>query len=363
MKILNYIIKKVFAFLFLTLSCLFSEAQDNASDIPFPFVPIAELGKQRTVVEKAKTALTDGNLWDFYEIAWTFIRECEKIKLEEKRFEPKTREEAMALEWLYYFIVTAPMISTEEYLQKHASIANKGFGNDISNKAHLIGIIRTEKSDNPTLRNSLKRVYKNTYGIEYKEIFDENERRQTEIAHIAYYAALIKSFHSIYQNAQLAKKELSYAPTPGYVSPRPSPITASMSREQIIERQKKYQEDREKHADPARAVFRKKNARLSSIISILNPIRKDVRVPFVKKVIRCFPRDGIKVQEYLRKAGFSSNEECASLLEEVYPRTSETAYLFQGLPTEAEVAQYRKEKARSNAEKGRQAQERQKLPK
>jgi hypothetical protein len=73
------------------------------------------------------------------------------------------------------------------------------------------------------------------------------------------------------------------------------------------------------------------NQRYNMILSLLDTQRSSVMRDYVRKVVHRFPEDVPKIHEYIRKAGYVTDEDCWRVLESAFLRTKETAYLYEGL--------------------------------
>jgi len=63
-----------------------------------PVLPIEETGVYKKVVSRLQTLFTEKKFFDIYKVAGNFLQENDASRQEDKRFYPKSQEEALALE-------------------------------------------------------------------------------------------------------------------------------------------------------------------------------------------------------------------------------------------------------------------------
>ena len=89
-----------------------------------------------------------------------------------------------------------------------------------------------------------------------------------------------------------------------------------------------------KYEDPAVKRYEHLRERILDRAAWPKPQDRSYKYRFVLTLVMTFPRDSAKVHEYLRKAGYSTDEECAEAISTIFPMTKETAYLYEDLKLE-----------------------------
>ncbi|MDR1818405.1 MAG: hypothetical protein LBR07_09640 [Puniceicoccales bacterium] len=88
-----------------------------------------------------------------------------------------------------------------------------------------------------------------------------------------------------------------------------------------------------------------------------------VTLKLLSRIVAFFPRNGSMVRKYIKKAGFSLNpqfsqfklsedEVCFYLLDKYFPKTKETAYLYEGFPADIEKTVREKMSKKSTNQSG-----------
>jgi hypothetical protein len=89
--------------------------------------------------------------------------------------------------------------------------------------------------------------------------------------------------------------------------------------------------------DPALRKYLATRMRLTAIISAANTATNGSGIEIIiLRTLGTFPKDVAKVQKYLKMAGYSSDAECVEALKRLFPKTKETAFLYEGLLVEDE---------------------------
>jgi hypothetical protein len=315
-----------------------------------PSTAFSETGEYRGMLEKMHLFLQEDELWDFYLTVADFIKKTQPA-MEESRSWPKSKEEAIALEWMYYFVTIAPIVPAEIWTQKIDSLsasAKKQIWPDVYIKNHVLASLVSTKMDDPSFRESNLGVYRRKHGLTTNpELFSTQE---SKLAHVAYVAVLMRFSQTVCEQMRREQAAAKFIPTPGFVplTPPYPKIQREGTPEEIAKqmRQQSQQhtiEAKKMRTDPASAAFYAVQARRTFVIHNLNSSRH--MGTFLRKLILTFPRDGATIQKHIRMAGYESDEECALAIEDIFPRTKETRFLFQGLPSEAAIVKYREAKA------------------
>jgi hypothetical protein len=334
LQILRNRVATALCLLLSSVSPALSAAESTFDGIPEPFLPVSELGEYKPAIENMQHLLKEGRHAEFYSISRKFIVELNKANHREKRFEAKTREEGMAKEWACYLIAGAPLMVMDDFFPLGKLPEKTDLLVDLYAKTSLEGTIQAVPRG--AVRESEKKSYERKNGYAYEELFTPEEQRKIQIAHVAYYAAVLKGYRLAHLKTTVERKVDTYLQTPGYGSkPLPSFSNSVMTREELRgARAKARKEDAENNPNIAMKLFDLKIERFGTLISsgiLWNNISKET---FAKLVVDCFPNDGASVREYFRKAGFPSDIFIAATLQSVYPRMKRTAWIFEGLPDE-----------------------------
>ncbi|MDR2862347.1 MAG: hypothetical protein LBV54_00505 [Puniceicoccales bacterium] len=332
-KCFRSFLSAIFA-IFSFLSATILVAADTTESIPEPFLPIAELGPYKPIIENMQNLLQQRQHSEFYSVALKFLKELKENEWEEKRFEAKTREAGMAKEWTYYLISGAPVMEMDEFFVSEKLPKKDDLYVDIYARSKVIGIIQNAPFG--VRRESAKRIYKRKNGIDYKEIFTPEEIRKIEIAHVAYYAAILKKSRDAYRQASVEKRLENYLQTPGYsTTPLTLPSNNVMSDKGIQEiLDNAMKNEATNNPNIGYEISRLKGYRLSTLTSYGMPWGDAKKKGFAKFVVDSFPNDAVSVREYLKKAGYVSDIALADALQSAYPRMKRTEWLFAGLPDE-----------------------------
>ena len=304
-------------YLFFPLS-LSIQAKD-VPGIPKPDVPVSQTGKYREILEKMEFHLQNDEHQEFYTAAYNFLAANKKERYAISRYWAETAEEATAIEWIYYYVVITPFVPTEIAIRKmmEKPLEFKAFQDDIRAKNEVFSFLFIDITPSPNHVES----YQRSQGLLGKpEIFPKQTPEFTE-RRAVYLAALVQSLTKAHAKAQEEYAKVKYVPDPNYKAPKYSRDT--------LEEYREYEEELRKHPDPARIRQDGQHRRQIDIISLL-PSKGTV----VRRFVYGFPRNGVKVQEYLRKAGYATDEECAEAIATIFPMTKETAYLYEGLKLE-----------------------------
>jgi hypothetical protein len=302
--------------------------------IPEPFLPVVGLGEYKPAIENMQNLLVQRQHSKFYSVAMEFLTKLRENQREEKRFEAKTREAEMAKEWTCYLITSAPLMEMDDFFILEKLPEKDDLYVDIYAKTRVMGIIQNTPFG--VRRDAAKRRYKVRNGVDYREIFTIQEIRKIEIAHVAYYAAILKGDRDAYKKASVEKRMGTYLRTPGYST---TPLRFSFNKvmnnneyREILENKKK--EEEKENPNIGYEMSRLKDRRLSTLTSYGMPWGDAHKKGLVKLVVDCFPNDSASVREYLKKAGYVSDIALADALQSVYPRMKRTEWLFVGLPDE-----------------------------
>lgn len=254
--------------------------------IPKPPVPISEAGVYVPVLKEAGELLEKKELKNFYELISSLGNQIHATRRQhEKEGKPRhTRENVTAELWWHYYIASAPLMEANwSYSEENIRVKriSTGINYATEKKAGALSI------DSQKLKNLL----------------------------CSYSAAQLKSLKDFHCLAEKNKKraeavewKMRYCKELG------------IKREELL----KNQFTIEHHYGT-----------VLSYLDTYNLDRDGERL--VEELLHAFPRDGTKVREYLKKAGFTTNLEQARILQKTVGRTKENKYLYEGLPTEKEV--------------------------
>jgi hypothetical protein len=220
---------------FATGTAVLFSADNVGFPIPEPLLPVTELGEHKADVENLQNLLKQKKHFEFYKIAQHSIRELHEEQRQAKLFEGKTRGEVMAKEWVCYLIALAPLMEMEEFFTLGKLPEKDDLLVDLFAKTTAMGLIHN--TPRGARRESEMKSYKMQYGVDYKELFTPEEIRKIEVAHVAYYAAILKGRRDAYRKASVARKVDGYLPTPGYGT---TPITLPSNSVMTIDSARKY---------------------------------------------------------------------------------------------------------------------------
>jgi hypothetical protein len=290
-------------------------------EVPPPPIPIASAGKYAPKILKIQKLLDENKIWEFYNEIRVFSKEraanWDALGRPERQEDGETTLK-IANEWLFYLLVKAPWISTDEYVEKEIPDGRVVPNFDNNLKIALLELLIGQK---------VKSVIA---GDEYLFFFEEGNRI-FELLHLEYVIILLKTFDTKdvqYGKEFLVRRRKSHIPTPGLKQLSKHELSA-------------FYEKHGRYYDPALEKHSRSLTRSHWMSGSLISLGK--AKGWITKIIETFPRDGAKVQEYIKKVGceqtdrykvynLTSDEMCLFLLDKYFPKTKETAYLYKGLP-------------------------------
>jgi hypothetical protein len=331
-KIFSPNLTKLFAcscvFIALAMASLM-HAQD-LSKLPAPVFPFEATGVRRASLEKIQELLRENKIWDFYKAADKIIAEIEDKK-EEHHDSIFAEDDLVALEWLFYIVTPAPLIPDEEYLEK--TNYNEGAEwDEIRVKKRILYHIERSTIKEEIIQKRLILAYRRTTGKEPNVEFLAKAARENNINHLIYFTAMTKFFFETHEAALKKYHSIQYVPTPGFVS-KSVPLPDFRPEMSSAEKQRLHKEflraDRASE-DPAGDRFVAAKSRQTQ--KGMSDVHQDTyQKEFVWRVVSTFPQDAAMVQKYIKLAGYSSDEKCAKVIAILFPKTAETAYLYEGL--------------------------------
>jgi hypothetical protein len=293
---------------------------DRGIELPPPPIPIDSAGKYAPKIMKIQKLLDENKLWEFYNEIRLFSKEQREnwsaigCPREQKDGEKTLK---IANEWLFYMLVKAPWIPTEEYIAREPTDRNHAPNFDNNIKAQLLDLLTGKDSYS---------------GGGYIFFFSEG-KREFELLHLEYLVVLLKAFDE--KDAKY-KNEFETAKKRGFDRTAVVETLSNSERDAYRKKYGRYPETAEE-----------KYSRSMRRSSMLFESRKtsSERNYWLPKIVTTFPRNGAMVQKYIKKVGceltpkykkynLTSDEMCLFLLDEYFPMTRETAYLYKGLPVE-----------------------------
>jgi hypothetical protein len=313
---------------------------DVGTELPSPPIPIANAGKYAPKIIKIQKLLDENKIWEFYNEIRLFSGEkkanwsamgCPR--------EQKDGEEALkvANEWLFYLLAKAPWIPTDEYVAKETLDSNKVPNFDNIMKQNLFEILTGE---------SMFFLGEYMFFFKDKDGFD--------LLHVKYAISLLRAGRA---NEIKYMAEFETTKKKPLITSNKMPIVGSHMEDF-------YYRQSGKHLDP---VLEKRSRSLSRQSALTYSIESlNGRRELFIRIIECFPRNGEKVQEYIKKNAYESfgyykkfsltpDEMCLLLLDKYFPMTKETAYLYKGLPLE-KLSEIEEKIKKINAEISKQKQ-------
>lgn len=283
--------------LFLSLTC---QAQTLPS-LPRPLREVQRSGAEYSAhLEGAGILLKEKKIDKFYQEVEFLIKKIDtnwEIRRNQSR-EIWTKEDVIAWEWLCYYLSTSPMFLDASF--QKAELSPGSSIRDISCKQRIFQKIMNE---GPTL-------------LEMKAKFLAVDVKKLNEVHVVYLQALVATF-------RYAQKEWIKLGEKGL--------------DEFREEEKKWKKtvglddevvrrEQEKIRYRAQNLWRIRCDRSTMCENILSFDRRHI----VGRVIKTYPKDGKRVQEFFLKSGYSK-EECRSLFLKSTVRNKSNDYLFIGL--------------------------------
>ena len=303
--------------------------------LPVPDLPISQLGEYRAAIEDMEALLKKNDLKKFYIEIGKLLRENQKQRRTESREWSKSHEEATAIECACRLVIMAPLIPNEDFLAQAASGSKKiSECEDLDLKSLVFRILH--HASYPPHANTFAAYRRRNNTSTNPEIFPKLTS-ELQIRHATYLAVLTKAINEARTQAREALGKLKFTRDPTYVMPKRPPLSTFIRPDFTVDHEawkksdEKYQEELRNNPDPGETRYRTLSGRYQSTIQL----RSEIGTTLLNHLVRTFPRDGASVQKYLRMAGYASDEACATLIASVFPKTKETAYLYEGLKLEA----------------------------
>ncbi|MDR2863061.1 MAG: hypothetical protein LBV54_04190, partial [Puniceicoccales bacterium] len=279
-----------------TVSLPFSQTYETSPDplaaaiSPVPLLPpkisANEAGEYSPYLKKIDFLLKKKRLWEFYSETFTLStkidqKRSQRTPEEENNSFNEQRSEAVAYEWIIYYSAKAPLVSFKEnverdFLDPAGPVGHEHIWSDIdvkSSSIHELNCIKTE---------------------EVADLLSLDKKMLGEM-HSAYYTALMSTYFkaSKIALAELKKERESF---------EKGPVTDLNKTEEII----KFRINESKFSNAC--------AYWARIYLGCDSLYGHFTEYFVKYLITAFPNNGAQVRDYIRKAGFSSDFDCAFLL-------------------------------------------------
>jgi hypothetical protein len=289
--------------------------------LPTPETPISELGEYKAPIGKMDALIKENKLLEFYIEADKFFRKNSKDRREDSRSWARTHEEAMAMEWACRFAIMTPPLSDEIFLEPAASAMKDALERiDWNLKGEAFNVIIAEKFSASSISI---RVYQRKHNMDTEpEIFPKKTEAKIS-RQLAYLALLTQSInrHRIEANEKLdhLRPKRSWEDDTDTILRADGTVDHEASSKAMAEANERYGQ--------AMARYRILSDRLGGAIYT----EPDAGTKLLYRLVYTFPRDGASVRKYLRMAGYTDDDACAAVIATAFPKTKETAYLYEGL--------------------------------
>jgi hypothetical protein len=261
-----------------------------------PPIAIVKAGIYASDVEEAGNLLALKKIEEFYVTSKKIldvIQRDRNQRREEKDYHERHYgvEDVAALEWLGYYVASAPFIYNDGEI-----------GDDIQVK-----------------RRIALELWFDAIAIKASRL--STDSKKLDVLHCEYLSVFIFGFKNI---NTLAKENYKKAKIQSLII-RNSP--------------KSTREQWDAYMGQLRNISVERS-RFSHAVTASDSILRVGEEPFVRKLTLVFPKNAVKIREFIKNAGYPSELEIACLLQRTLGRSKSTDYLFHGLPSEKRVNEW-----------------------
>ena len=300
----------IITFAMILISPLMQAQALKPPSIPPPLIAQREAGQYLPQLENLQKLLKEKKFLEFYV-------ESEKVfggarggtvgghKIKFMKGNTPTREEAAALEWVYYYRLAAPLLSHEQLEANGKSYYSEDYLSKIDACERLCRERTSEVAEmfsideNKLLKHRIETITATLAFLNKLSIYAKDEKMHE------------KEDKAIWENFDGVKA--AEALPEGMRFNNPSP-----------EYSRRW--DRE-------SARRNRRSNMEVAINFM-----DESDNYVRKLVAYFPKQGKTIQEYIKKTGFYPTEyRVAALLRRAVGRNSETEWIFKGLPSNAKI--------------------------
>ena len=330
-----------------------------------PPIPLWATGIYQKDITGLHELLGKGKLIDFYIKADGLIR-----NLNEKRSvlpDAWTSDEVFATEWFIYLLIMAPFLPDEEFLKiekdmpkniweapglyvrlmnhpmtaaeltelAHKNPARKRWS-DTSIKHEATARIINTPVDVETMVTHLTQAHMQARQKLPPKAALQKVAHDTIINRFYYHVALTRFYAEMRKISLDEQQNLKPKYTPGFErkKTKPAEIPPGMSIDVMVPILEKSIEEARKNEDPAEDYYRRKGVRIIDKRMSSGPESHSYQSNFIYRLVCFFPEEPSKIHEFLKMAGYETDAECAKVIATIFPKTKETAYLYEGLKLE-----------------------------
>jgi hypothetical protein len=296
--------------------------------IPQPLIAQREAGQYLPQLEKLQTLLKEKKHLEFYvESEKTFERayEDDGRKLKFLKGNKPTKEKLAALEWVYYYRLITPLLSSEQLEENGKMHYNEDYSSKIDACERLCQERTSEVAElfsideNELLKHRIEIIAETMAFLNKLSIYSKDTKTRTEED-----ATQLEKFEG---NAMRNNRGFS-SMNESFINPSP----------EYMEVRRKKSSRQERRSSMKRQIERMLNSNMDY---------------YIRKLAAYFPKQGKTVQEYIKKTGFHVNDvqevlekvgidypselHLAILLRRAIERNKETEWLFKGLPSNEKI--------------------------
>jgi hypothetical protein len=240
------------------------------------------------------------------------------------------------MEWMVYLLANSTLLSDDEYLAMTKGDIYDAWS-ETTVKYELFEYMGYFPLVDEIIEKHLASIYEKAGQKQPDAEALAKMVRQVKEKHVEWYIGLTNLARKERKQALEEVGKMKYKSTPWHEVPKFPPLVippGTTDKEHCRLSEKHIMEElahQIKHENPAIKRHERLRQRILQRASWRDVDRDYNMRQFVFTLVMTFPRDGAKVRECLRKAGYSTDEECAKAIATIFPMTKETAFLYEGL--------------------------------